>query len=451
MGNNPSIKWKIQRYLIVFIVVILAMLWVFQVVLLEPIYKSIKTNDIKKLAYDIQERMNDGGSINLANEALNRETHIRIVNSNGDIVDETVGIPNPMVRPIDSRELQRLFLELGDSGQTVRLGDQKGKGGDNITYALKTNESMMVVIQAQVVPVNATVNTIKVQLIFVSIILVLLSIILTHIIFKHITKPIIEINDNAKVLAQGIYTQPFDGAGYREIKELSNTLNTMRTELSKVESLRNELIANVSHDLRTPLTMIGGYAEMMQDIPEEINADNLQIIIDETHHLNALVSDMLDLAQLQSGMTHLNQTSFSLTQSILNIIERLQHHYPKRDIAFNVKNAMMINGDRLKLEQVFYNLINNALVHTNGSIVITQIDDETLTITDEGPGMSPSDIQNMWNRYYQSDTNHQRSSTGSGLGLSIVKNVLDLHGYAYDVQSSESTGTHVTISLRKDA
>lgn len=126
-----------------------------------------------------------------------------------------------------------------------------------------------------------------------------LALIFAAIMSKKVSKPIIKINESAKELAKGNVAVHFDGEGYREITELNDTLNYAAEELSKVENLRRELIANVSHDLRTPLTMITGYAEVMRDIPGENTPENVQIIIDEANRLTSLVNDMLDISSFR--------------------------------------------------------------------------------------------------------------------------------------------------------
>lgn len=123
--------------------------------------------------------------------------------------------------------------------------------------------------------------------------MILFSVMLALVIAKWIFRPIEAINNSAKMLATGDYSTQFKGTGYKEIAELSETLNYTAKELSKVELLRQELIANISHDLRTPLTLISGYAEAMRDLPDENNSENAQIIVDETKRLTTLVNDVM--------------------------------------------------------------------------------------------------------------------------------------------------------------
>ena len=147
----------------------------------------------------------------------------------------------------------------------------------------------LLVLDARLAPVDPAVATLKVQLIYISIIVLVLTICLALLIGHIISKPIININQSAKKLADGKRDIVFEGKGYEEIEELNNTLNYAVEELNKTEQLQKELLANISHDLKTPITLVSGYAEMMKDLPEENTPHNLQLIIDECTRLNLLV------------------------------------------------------------------------------------------------------------------------------------------------------------------
>ena len=185
---------------------------------------------------------------------------------------------------------------------------------------LPTGEERIILLNSTISPVDATVRTLRVQLSMVTVLMILLALCISLILSRHLAKPIVKVNETAKELARGKYDIVFDGGGYREISELNQTLNYTAGELSKVEGLRRELLANISHDLRTPLTMITGYAEMMRDIPGENTPENVQTIIDEASRLTRLVNDLLDLSKLQAGVQKLTVSTFGLTQMIRDTI-----------------------------------------------------------------------------------------------------------------------------------
>lgn len=165
-------------------------------------------------------------------------------------------------------------------------------------------------------------STLRSQLLLITAIVLSLALLLAALISRYVSRPIIETNQAAKALARGHFEKPKNGDHYREISELNDTLVKAADELSQVEHLQQELIANISHDLRTPLTMIGGYAEVMRDIPGENTPENMQIIIDETSRLSSLVTELLDFSKLQAGTLKMEPSVFSLTQAVTAILTR---------------------------------------------------------------------------------------------------------------------------------
>lgn len=305
-----------------------------------------------------------------------------------------------------------------------------------------------IVIRAVISPVDATVTTLRYQLYVVSAIMIILSIILAIIIAKRVSKPIEEISHSALALANGNYSTHFTGKGFYEIVALSDTLNTAALELGKVDSLRRELLANVSHDLRTPLALIYSYAEMMNDFPKEITLEQTQVIIDETRRLTSLVNDILDISKLESDMEQLNISNFNLTQNILDTCKRMENLL-KNDgfkIIFSYDKEININADKMKIDRVFYNLLINAVNYSGDNKIISvsqTISNNRLriSITDSGTGIAEEELPFIWDRYYKSGKNHKRAVTGTGLGLSIVKKIIDLHGGNYGVKSEVYKGS----------
>ena len=252
----------------------------------------------------------------------------------------------------------------------------------------------------------------------------------------------------------------FNVSGYREIAELSDTLNYAAEELSKTEALQRELIANISHDLRTPLTMIEGYAEVMRDIPGENTPENVQIIIDETKRLTSLVSDLLDISKLQSGTQRLELSDFNLTETIREVIGRFSK-LTEQDgwvIDFKADEEIMVNADRTRILQVIYNFINNAITHSGSDkvVIVTQrlISDGDrrsvrIEVTDHGEGIPEDKLPYIWDRYYKVDKTHRRAQTGSGLGLSIVRNSVAFHGGDIKVMNRHDGGLQFLFTLRR--
>ena len=333
---------------------------------------------------------------------------------------------------------------------------------NNILYVksidLPNNPNSIMILNSSIVPVSATINTLRTQLFYITVIMIILSILLSFSLAKKLSTPIININDKAKSFGKGNYNVKFEENNYKEIHELSETLNYASSELSKVENLRRELIANISHDLRTPLTMITGYSEVMRDLPNENTAENIQIIIDETKRLTTLVNDVLDISKIQSGTQELNISECNLTKLIEEILARYSKLTEKDGYVINFEKDeedVIIKCDELRITQVIYNLINNAITYTgeDKKILVKQtVTDKTIKIEiiDNGKGISEENLPYIWDRYYKLPGEHKRAQVGTGLGLSIVKGILELHKFKYGVISKENEGSNFWFEIEKE-
>ena len=478
-----SIKYKLFFYLVLFAAVMLVMLWFFQIVFLDDFYRYIKINNIKSSAETIEKNIdNDNLNVLLNSIAEQNQTYIRILNEDGSNVFSSDAAPDSLIHRMPGSELYQIYKSAEQNGGTMldfrsreepkdmlfkdkhfegNVPKGMGKIDQSMIYAKiveKQNGSRVIIIlNSTITPVNATVDTLRVQLEYVTIITILMALGLALFISKRISKPIIKINTAAKELAKGNYETSFEGRGYLEISELNDTLNYAAKELSKVEGLRRELIANISHDLRTPLTMITGYGEVMRDLPGENTPENVQIIIDEAKRLSTLVSDILDISKLQSGTQQLTCERVNLTRSIEEILLRYAKLTEQDGYRLNLISSedAWVNGDKIKLSQVVYNLINNAITYTgpDKSVTITQSirrDGVRIEIADTGEGIAEESLPLIWDRYYKVDKAHKRAAIGTGLGLSIVKTILDLHKAEYGVSSTVGQGSVFWFQLKLD-
>lgn len=478
--KHISIKWRIFRYLAIFTTGILILLWSFQVVFMNSFYKTIKVNAIKSYANNIAKNINSEDLENLiTNYAIESNSSIAILDENNNVLYSSNFLPlHGQIGSISSQDITDAITQSkANSGSYLRWLESSEHQNDvspinkpdnndliaepkdshkvlfSILYTkLTTREDgssvAIVIINANVAPLNETVKTIRLQLVYITIIMLIFALLLALFISKKISKPIIEINTTAKELAKGNYNVKFVESEYKEISELGNTLNYATVELSKNESLRRELIANISHDLRTPLTMITGYAELMIDLPGENTHENIQIIIDEAKRLTLLVNDVLDISKLQSDTQPLKLVEFNLTNSIKDILERYakfteQNGYTTR---FIYDNDAYVYADELRISQVVYNLVNNALNYTGKDklVLVKQNCSDSkviIEIIDTGEGIPQDKLPLVWDRYYKVDKDHKRATIGTGLGLSIVKSILDQHHTKYGVKSTVGQGS----------
>ena len=317
-----------------------------------------------------------------------------------------------------------------------------------------SNNDYMLIITSQSSPVDSVVNTLRYQLVTVTFILLFIGVFIAIVAARKISKPITDTTKSALKLANKDYDVQFNSTGYLEVTELNNTLNYAATELKKVDSLQRELIANISHDLRTPLTMITGYGEVMRDLPGENTPENIQIIIDEANRLNMLVTDLLDISKLQSGATEINREVFSITTLIKEMFQRYNKLKEQEGytLDFEYDEDIYVNADYSKISQVIYNLVNNAINYsrTDKHIIVRQSRKDKnvlIEVIDHGEGIDQEHLENIWDRYYKVDKEHKSSVVGTGLGLSIVKNVLDRHNAHYGVKSVVGEGSNFWFEL----
>ena len=475
--EKVSIFWKIFAIFVAFIAVILSLLWVFQIGMLNTFYRSIKIHDIENSLKDISDNIDsDKLSTVLKNVANDKQICITLCTQDGSVIYAIDVLPNCIIHELSSYRLARAYELTVQNGGTfierTMFNERKsqfflGETDDpnqieSVIYTkiatTKSGENILILLNTSMSPVVSTVQTLKVQLLWITVIMIVLAVIMALLLAKNLSSPIVKINKSAKVLAQGKYDVDFDASGYREIAELANTLNYAAKELSKVEALQRELIANISHDLRTPLTMITGYAEVMRDIPNENTPENVQIIIDEAKRLTTLVNDVLDISKLQSGTIPFNGEVLNLTENIREILTRYTK-LTEYQIIFEANEDIYVYGDALKLSQVVYNLINNALTYIgeDKTVTIKQIhipavngkqNRVRIEVIDTGEGIEQSKLNDIWERYYKVDKNHKRAAIGTGLGLNIVKTILDMHqGATYGVKSQVGHGSTFWFEL----
>ena len=463
---------------------LLALLWLFQIVFLDSFYKSIKTRTLKSSGDMVVRNIESQGLAELVDQiAIQNNVSIRIVDSQGnELLKEStesynrfIDLPAWQLQDFYNRAQQNggiLFEQFSkesfdftnkDGEFPLYIGKVPGKAEfmmESMIYVRTLEKSdgtsVMVLLHSQISPVNSTVETLRVQFVYIAVIMLVLSLLLALGISRLISAPIVQINRTAKLLATGNYDVRFTGQGYLEIRELRDTLNYAAVELSKVEALRRELIANISHDLRTPLTMITGYAEVMRDLPGENTPENVQIIIDEAKRLSVLVTDILDLSKLQAGVQTLNLSVYNLTQDVRDIISRYAKLTEQRGYHINFISGenVYVRADQVKISQVIYNLINNAINYTGEDKQVTVCQSVSgnkvkIEIIDTGEGIPADKLPYIWDRYYKVDKVHKRSTVGTGLGLSIVRAVLELHHAAFSVISTEGQGSIFWFELER--
>ncbi len=449
--KSKSLSTKILKFLIIFSVLILTFLWLFQVIFLDKYYESYKTKEIKKAANEIINEIQKTNSLTKLDEiAFKTGVCIEVTNKKGEKIYESAAFKKECLNA-HTAYYRYLFINNDLTEQAFKITNPT-LHNKSIIYSTKINPNIYLFINSSLAPIDSTVKILTSQLIYVTIIVLLISVIIAFFISRKIASPLEKMNIQAKKLALGDFDIYFDETNdIEEIATLNKTLNYARCEMSRTDELRRDLMANVSHDLKTPLTMIKAYAEMVRDLTyknKEKREKNLNTIIEEVDRLNLLVNDILSLSSLESNAVNLKLETFSLNELITTILNRYQIFTTTEEYTFifNEKEEIYIEADKQKIEQVIYNLINNAINYTGDDkkvFIEYKIDNKfiTLKIKDTGKGISKNDIKNIWDKYYKKDKNHQRNVIGTGLGLSIVKNILEKHEFNYGVESTKNKGT----------
>ncbi len=304
----------------------------------------------------------------------------------------------------------------------------------------------------------------NVRMILISVFVFVLSFAITSAVSGLLTKPIAAITKKAGALGRGDFDVDFYGGDYcKELAELAKTLNFARDELSKTDRMQKELIANVSHDFKTPLTMIKAYASMIMeisgDIPEKRNKHAI-VIVDEADRLSSLVNDVLDLSKISSGIAALEMSRFDMSAYTYQMLDRFSYLRETAGYRFetDIDDGLFTRADKGKIGQVLYNLISNAINYTGlDKTVYIRLKKEgedafRFSVTDTGKGIKEEEISTIWNRYYRSKETHKRPVRGTGLGLSIVKTILERHNLQFGVESEVGKGStfYVTFPLDKE-
>ncbi len=455
-----NLRNTVWMYFVIFISSILILIWFAFVASLESNYKSMKTRDIVSIATYIMNGWNDNNFTTDKLDEIAYENNMCVLIENGlgyTLYSYDMMGNNCLIHGIYSFMLYRYRAEALNSpnGYYYAEVDNPQFNNETLLFVMvvgdKSTPDGFIYINTSLVPLKSTSDIIKRQVMWISIMFFLLGLGVAYLLARLIEAPIVRITRSAKKMAQGDYSVKFDGHGYTETEVLADTLNYAASEISKVDNLRRDLIANISHDLRTPLTMVKAYAEMIRDLsgdnPEK-RTEHVNIIIEESDRLATLVSDILDLSKLESGNDELNLTEFCITDKIHEIMERYKLFSEQKWYKFIVtaEERFVAKADVVKMQQVLYNLINNAVNYTgeDKTVYITQIikDKKTarIEITDTGDGIDPELLPLIFDRYYRAEKS-KREVIGTGLGLSIVKQILKQHNYQFGVRSEKGVGS----------
>lgn len=484
--HDLGMRWRIFIYLLGFTLIMIVLLWLFQIVYLEDFYERIKKDQID----DVYHRVVDV----LDSETL--EQDIIDIGVSYSVCIDVYTVKNPwfvevsriasaevladcIIHLVSTLDIVRYYngaqINYPEKFMEIYSRDDYKSVLDSNSFLLpqenierrglvysrmaqdKEGNNYFILLNSTITPISATVATLQMQLLVISFILILVALIISFMIARRLSRPISKLNSAAKEMAKGNLDGNFPAEGYKEISELADTLNYASSELARTDTLQKDIIANISHDIRTPLTMIGGYAEVMRDFPDDDHAESIDVIIRETNRLRDLVNDILDSSRIKAGVSTIDPQLFNFSAALSEFIDTYNHLIEPQGyrVQLIMEEDIWLNADRQRLLQAVSNMLNNALTHIGSDklIIVRQLvrgKTMRLEIEDHGCGIAKEDLPHLWERYYRTDA-PAKGNHGSGIGLSIVKGIMDMHGAKYGVNSEVGVGSTFWFEIEMTA
>ena len=433
--------------------------------LLKSTYKDEAASEVAAKGSQIHEAILKGPPVAFGNNNYNGylrflsttyDVHIAILDGEGHLLfpqDHNLDVNAPEYKEYyDYTDEIKLLLENlnGSNGVVVYEGEGEYVYGANVRFLGDTETYLHVGKSLRLM--ETAVARMSSRTVMLALFVFILTFAISSAVAGWVVNPIAEMTKKAQRLAQGDFSVDFHGNDYgTEMIELAESLNYARDELSKTDRMQKELIANVSHDFKTPLTMIKGYASMIIEIsgnhPEKRNK-HAQIIVDEADRLASLVNDVLDLSKIRSGISQLESKEIDMSAYLQEVLGRFAYLKDGQGYRFetDIEEGLYTVADEVKIGQVLYNLIGNAVNYTGeDKRVLVSLKGEgevfRFAVTDTGAGIKQEELADIWDRYYRSSEAHKRPVQGTGLGLSIVKTILERHGFRFGVESEPEKGS----------
>ena len=371
-------------------------------------------------------------------------SEILIVNRTGEVFDYT-----GRVKSVPQRVLNNI-----DSGRVVTFKSDFDNAYDervlSISYPMRYKNTQIgaIVFNKSLPAMRSTVFEMIMMFSMASLASLIMSFIIVYFQAKKISKPIVQLNHAAQNIAKGDFSERVEVTSHDEIGQLSSTFNFMASSIEKSDKSRQRFISDVSHEIRTPMTSITGFVEGMLDgtIKEEDRNDYLKIVRDESVRLTKLVNDMLEMSKLQSEDYKINIAPFDINNliclSLISLEKKLEEENKDVDVDFRVEQLMTL-GDKDQIQRVLINLLDNAIKFSlpNTKITVkTSIEKGKahIAISNIGDKIEQEDLKYIFDRFYKTDKSRECDRTGSGLGLSFVKNILRLHNQTVTVKNEKN-------------
>ena len=382
------------------------------------------------------------------------DTDVVIMTHNGEVVDKsnklTAGMKNLMESERSSVPFEGMIVESRWETESYIATVSPIISEDKLVghvYMFKNTES-----------IQQMISKLKRHFILIGGIAIIFTIAAVIILSKVITIPLIRMKKATEKLSKGDFSVSLDHQGNDELGELARSIQTLANDLSSLKKERNEFLASISHELRTPLTYVLGYADVARrkGINDVEKNKYLNIIYEESEHISGLVKDLFELAKVDQHTFIIHKEKVNMCAFTTNIVQKMRPAFKKKKIQLkhSCPDGIYVKIDQSRFEQVIVNLLDNALKYSNNDsavkLVVCHLKEKNkiiISIIDDGIGMPETDIPLIFNRFYRVEKSRSRVSGGSGLGLSIVKEIIEAHGGSINVSSELGKGTKMTIEL----
>ena len=403
--------------------------------------------------------------LNLMAEKVNREfgAFIAVMDRNWNVMtnSQTAYDEDPeFVESLNGDEITDAFEQIL-AGETIRLRSEEGEAPTftvGVPFMMDDTVTGAVFIRTKAQRIESGLSEILGRTALLAGAVALLSGIAVFLFVRRRMKPLRQLETAAAAIAEGDFSVQVDEKkGDRELRELSGAFNTMTRKLQGVEEGRREFVANVSHELRSPITSIRGFAEGMADdvIPEEDRPKYLRLVADESKRLSALIDELLALSRLERDDVKPDMTTFDVNEMLRRAVIRRMNDLEKKKIDVSCEfeeDSCMVRADSDRIEQVVINLLDNAIKFTpeGGKISLESAAGNgvaEITVRDSGCGIAPEDREKIFDRFFTVDRAHT-AGKGTGLGLSICKRIMEMHGQSIQLLDSDE-GAAFRFTLEK--
>jgi len=458
MFNKLALKIGLFFFLVILMI---------EIILFYILYTNLVNDRVEEVMGDLLARGNTHRDVLEENYTPSTMNHVAIMESESDFIvviteenGEVITSSDPVEAEMASVIKHTDYGEIPQSGAILESNwsEEKYVSTDSPITSNDTH-SGHVFMFAESDSIERIIDHLSRQFLFVGLLTLLLTVITVFILSRVITRPILKMKKVAEQLSKGnhnvqLYTQRKD-----ELGDLATSINRLSQDLERLKNERNEFLGSISHELRTPLTYMKGYTDIIsrKNISITERDKYIKIIQEETEHLTDLIKNLFELARIDHNEFDIRKERVVYGDLIAIVLARIHPALKQKNIklTFNCPENLIVMVDPARMQQVLLNILDNAIKYTpeerHITMAVIQKKNEILTtISDTGDGIPEKDVPFIFERLYRAEKSRSRASGGSGLGLTIAKEIVELHGGEIRVESTSGKGTTFIISLTKD-